>query len=471
MNRNKGVRLVAAALWVFFLGGCVTTRNYVFQSVDNMVAARQYDTAEATLSGPRKTDFYSSRDGVLYNLDVGMLQHYAGHDNQSAQSLGEAERLIDDNYTKSVSKAAASFLINDYMLEYSGEEFENVYLNVFKAIDYARMNDFDGAFVEIRRMGTKLDLLEDKYGKLATSMNGSGNAKGQAKAGKTEFRDSALAHFMSILLYRADGRLDDASIEMDRLKKAFVDQPHIYDFPAPRLDGMLLPSGKARISLIGFTGRSPGKRADTLRIATLQNAIVISYDKENSSGRLQNKADVVLPFPSATSGYYFKCQLPEMVAKPSAIAKVVVMVDGARAGELALIESLENAAFATFQVKEPLIFTKTVLRTAVKGIAAGKANEEIDKQTQNQGVAGALLGILGKAATTSAIEASEQADLRCASYFPGKSWVGEFEVESGRHTVSVQYLDGSGAILYVDNLGSKDVGHDGLNLLTSYALF
>ena len=111
---------------------------------------------------------------------------------------------------------------------------------------------------------------------------------------------------------------------------------------------------------------------------------MVSYDKENSSGMLQNKADVVLPFPSATSGYYFKCQLPEMVAKPSAIAKAVVMVDGARVGELALIESLENAAFATFQVKQPLIFTKTVLRTAVKGIAAGKANEEIDKQTQNR---------------------------------------------------------------------------------------
>ena len=86
-------------------------------------------------------------------------------------------------------------------------------------------------------------------------------------------------------------------------------------------------------------------------------------------------------------------------------------------------------------------------------------------------MAGALLDILGKAATTSAIEASEQADLRCASYFPAKSWVGEFEVESGRHTVSVQYLGSDGAILYVDNLGDKDVGPEGLNLLTSYALF
>jgi hypothetical protein len=258
---------------------------------------------------------------------------------------------------------------------------------------------------------------------------------------------------------------------MDRLKKTFVDQPHIYNFPAPKLDAMLQPSDKARISLIGFTGRSPGKRADTLRIATLQNMLAITYDTENSSGRLQNQAAILIPFPSVKAGYYFKCQLPEMVGKPSPIAKAVVMVDGAQAGELSLIESLENAAFATFQVKQPLIFTKTVLRTAIKGIAAAKANEEIDKQTQNGGMAGALLGVLGKAATTTAIEASEQADLRCASFFPAKSWVGEFEVAPGRHTVSIQYLDSNGAILYVDNLGSKDVGHDGLNLLTSYALF
>jgi hypothetical protein len=172
----------------------------------------------------------------------------AGLPERSTANFNEAERLIEENYTKSITNAAASFLLNDYSLEYFGEAYEDLYLNVFKAIDYIRLDNFDGAFVEVRKVGNKLNLLEDKYGRLAEGMNSSSDAKGAVKAGKTEFHNSALARYLSVLLYRADGLSDDAALDLRKLNEAFLTQPTVYDFPPPKLDSMLEGSDKARLT-------------------------------------------------------------------------------------------------------------------------------------------------------------------------------------------------------------------------------
>ncbi len=468
----RSVKTMAALLaCALSLSGCMTTRNSVFVEVNNRVMQRDYAGAIDELGGPNRKKYYSDNDAVLYHLDVGVLYQLAGDQQQSSANLGEAERLIEENYTKSVTGAAASFLINDYAMAYAGEAFEDIYLNVFKCLNYAKERSLDGAFVEMRKVGNKLNLLEDRYGKLAKGMNSSKDAGGAVKVGKTEFHNSALARFIGIVLYRADGKQDDAALELKKLKQAFKDQPNVYNFPAPNLDGMLAATKKARLDLVGFTGQSPAKRAYTVRIMTSPNLLTITYEKENTVGRMELQAAVQLQIPGIDGGYFFKCQLPEMIARPSAVGKIAVLVDGQPAGELALLESIENAAIETFKLKADMVFTKTVIRTAVKGIVAAKAKEAINKQAAGQGTAGLLLGFAAGLATDVAVEASEQADLRCANFFPGNAWVGEVLVDPGKRTVSLQYFDKNGALVYQDDLGERDVGAKTLNLFPSYALF
>jgi len=96
---------------------------------------------------------------------MGMLYHYDGDYVKSNEFLTEAEYAIEDLYTKSVGKAVASMLLNDNALDYFGEDYEDIYLNIFKALNYFHMNKSEDAFVEIRRVNNKLNLLEDKYKK------------------------------------------------------------------------------------------------------------------------------------------------------------------------------------------------------------------------------------------------------------------------------------------------------------------
>ena len=61
-----------------------------------------------------------------------MLHHYNGDFEQSNTLLSKAETAFDELYTKSIGRAAASMLLNDNILEYSGEDYEDIYLNIFK---------------------------------------------------------------------------------------------------------------------------------------------------------------------------------------------------------------------------------------------------------------------------------------------------------------------------------------------------
>jgi len=328
---NNIVRLSLVVL-VLGLSSCVTaTRNAVFVKADAGVGARDYAKVAQTLDGKDTKTYYGDKDQVLRNLDVGLLYHLAQEPQESLKRLETAERLIDQNYTKSLANAAASFLINDYQLEYFGEVYEDLYVNLFKALDYIRLGEEDSAFVEIRRVMTKLNVLEDKYGRMADTMNASPDAKGAVKAGKTEFHNSALARYFSMLLYQADGKPDDAALDQRQALAAFSSQPGVYNFPVPQAVRSPLNSG-AKVNVVAFAGRSPIKRANNLRINTLKNLIVVSLQKEDAKGQFYFTDLAPIAFPGVVQGYNFKAELPEMVMRPSKVTSIRVTIDGAVMG-------------------------------------------------------------------------------------------------------------------------------------------
>jgi hypothetical protein len=470
--KNKIYLLLLSIFILFIFASCqTTTRNVDFVDADREVAERSYlSAAERLNTSEKKRNPYRDKDQVLRYLDLGMLHHLAEKPRESINFFHEAERLIQENFTKSISNAVASFLINDYMLEYFGEAYEDLYLNVFKAIDFMRLDNFDGAFVEIRRLTDKLNLLEDKYGRLAQSMNNSKDAQGAVKAGKTEFHNSALARYLGILLYRGDGRRDSAAIDLAKLKEAFRDQPNVYDFPAPKnLDMMLRGTNKARINVIGFTGQSPIKKAYTLRITTLENLILITEEKEDNQGRLILTELIPIPFPGITGGYNFKAQTAEMIRRPSNISRIQVLSNDVPVGELELLEKLDNVAIETFKLSQGVTFFKTIIRTVTKGILSKQVKNQAASATSGSGV-GSLLSFLGGIALDVAVDSSERADLRSARYFPGQAYVGEFWLEPGEHTITIDYYDKSDRLLYRKVFPPRHYMPGELNILTSYDL-
>ena len=173
----------------------------VVQSLDNALASRDIDAALKIVENPKN---YKDKERLLYYLDAGMLHHYKGDWERSNELLELAESAIEQLQTKSLSRGAGSMLLNDNTLEYSGEDYEDIYINVFKALNYLNLDERDDAFVEIRRLDDKLGYLEQKHAKMAKELLKDSKAEIKPKDLKSRFHASALARYLSMVMYEAD---------------------------------------------------------------------------------------------------------------------------------------------------------------------------------------------------------------------------------------------------------------------------
>jgi hypothetical protein len=462
---------VMAFLLLVLVAGCASTRTSKKHliGIDEKLAGHNFATALTQIESC-KTTAYKEKDKILYFLDAGMLCHYNRRWRESNDLLTKAEYAIEEAYTRSVSKAAASVMLNDNAQEYAGEDYENVYLNVFKSLNYLELGEFDSAFVEVRRINNKLNLLEDKYRKIAAEYNKTtkeSGAKTAFKPGKIRFHNSALARYMSMLMYRTEGQRDDARIDIEKLSAVHQSSRELYPFPLPALDTALAPSPAAytKLNVMGFYGRGPDKLANTLYVHTQASAVTIMITKQVSSGRTKMETLQTIPWniggllPPGTS---IKFQLPYMKMRGSEVARAVLYLNGYPVTDLQPLESLEAVARETFRIKEPLIFLKTISRVIGKTIINEQTKKELQKHKDGQMVPGFLLDM--------AVAATENADLRVGQFFPAIAAVSEVEVPVGKHRVTVVYFNKAGTRLYQDELGTVEMQPGKLNLLQSYYL-
>ncbi len=431
---NKTVCAVFAAACVATLASCASVEHH--KGPDASFGAGDYQAA-LKQTRAQKGKGYRDKDAVLFNLDVGMLSHYAGDFAESSKRLGEAERGIEAAFTRSVTQEVSSYLVNDSTREYAGEDYEDIYLNVFNSLNYYRAGSLDGALVEIRRIDNKLKHLSSKYGVATTNaqraaLEKNRNVPYDADAHSAKFANSALARYLGMLFYRADGLYDDARIDRDQIKLAFANHKHVYGFPVPSsLDEELsVPRGMGRINVIGFSGKGPLKTEKVDRI-------FLKGDK------------------------WVKIALPVMTKRPSAVARVDVILDDGRRFDLEVIEDLAAVATETFKAKAGFIYFKTIIRSIAK-TTTSMALEKSSKKTKNSDNA-LLLGLLSLGTQIYA-EASEQADLRISRYFPGKAHVGGFTVEPGTYSFTVRYFNGANRLIESVRFESVEVRPDRLSL-------
>jgi len=516
MNKILLSIFIASLLIAAFIGcSSMRTSKGQYVGVAEKLREQDYDACLEQIEDS-KDKFYKEKEKVLFYLDMGMLYHYSGDYELSNEFLTEAEYAIEDLYTKSVGKAAASLLLNDNALDYFGEDYEDIYLNIFKALNYLHLNKSEDAFVEIRKVNNKLNLLEDKYKKIAKQYNESEDKKKEFKIGDNKFHNSALARYLSMLLYQADGKYDDAMIDLAQIEEAFELQPIVYDFTQPELDKYLADTDKAQLYFLTFVGNSPEKKTNTLWIHTEKNKLIIATSQE-VSGESKNidpkkeadkmvsltknffdsVIDIVPTKKEETSskssgeskeivkeepkqelttldiiewegmkpGYHFKFPLPYMEKLGTDINRIEVMIDDKPAYEMYPLESLENAAFVTYKIKEPLIYLKTITRTIVKGFLAEQGKQELANQ-----VGGGLLGSLAMFATDTAVDATENADLRISRFFPAMAYIGHVAVEPGSHSIRINYFDQNNSLVFSDFTEQKEIRQNQLNIIESHYL-
>lgn len=450
--------LYISVIVLFFLNSCssVSTRTAHFKAIESKIAQNDFASAIRELEAS-KNRFYQAKDRVLYYLDLGMLYHYNRDYQKSVQYLTEAENAIDDLFTRSISRAAASLMLNDNVLEYPGEDYEDIYTNVFKAINFLQMDEFDKAFVEIRRINDKLNVLEDKYKDLVQSYQQAEEAEIDFRTGTSRFHNSILGRYLSMLIYRTEGSMDAARIDYNYIRDGWQQQSHIYNFPKPDLANHLIISDKAKVNFISFIGKAPYKRAFERRITTFENHLIVSGNEPYEF------VDTIY-WPGLSKDYHFKFSLPFMRRRDSQVTRIRIYVNNSRVAELEKIEDIGNIAIETFNVKAPLTYLKSVTRSVVKGLLAERAKREMQART------GAIEGFLLRVATDIAVDISENADLRAARFFPAEAHIGEIELEPGLYDIRIEYLNRYNSILLRDIKEQYEVKAGELNLINSFYL-
>ncbi len=454
--------LLGCVLAILMAAGCgsMATRRGFYDPVAVELRAGKFTTAIDSLEVARTKGRFGDKDRLLYFIDAGMVNHYAQRYDSSNSRLMLAEAAADELYTKSISRAAASLLLNDNVLEYAGEDHEVLYVNLIKALNYMAMDQFDEAFVEIRRANLRLEQLNQKYGEAAKQLQTGNPDDSEAvrityDAKNIRFHSSALARYLSMHMYAADGKFDDARIDYDFLRQAFETQPHIYDFGMPPVQ--YVNDSGAILSFVGLCGLAPRKEAQALRLRTDKDLNLVQVLYTNTDGAESEYGHFILPI---SQDYYFKFAIPTLARRPSRVADIKVYVDSVQIGKLSLLEDVGKIAVETFEAKRSLIYVRTVARALAKGLSTHKLKTKVDK--------GGIGGWLAKAAVDVTVDLSENPDLRCAQFLPGQVYVGDFVVPPGNHRLEVEFLDANGRVLNRRVWENYQVLASGLNLLDAY---
>ena len=181
---------------------CAPNLNH-YAKLNDHLRDQNYEAALEVMQGSRKT--YAGRNRVLYYLEEGLLAHFAGRFEESNRSLLEAERVMANLYTRSISREAASFLINDNTTEYRGEDFEAALVNLFLALNFAGLGQWEDALVEARKVDSKLNSFNLQY-----------------PAGKKNvYKEDAFIRYLMGVLYETENEINDAFISYRKSESVY----------------------------------------------------------------------------------------------------------------------------------------------------------------------------------------------------------------------------------------------------------
>lgn len=399
MTRDIVVRIVLYGLLLVLLGGCTVP----YEALQGCGAAVRYGANPELLAQLERSGLASRpRDRLLYLMEKGMLLHLQGAWRQSNAVLEEADRLADDLFTRSISAAALSLVVNDQVLDYVGEDYEVAYLSYVKALNYLALGDLDGARVECRRVDEKLNYLHDSYG------------------GRSVFKESAMLRLLSGLIYEAKGEWNDAFIAYRKSLDAYLAARDTYRVPVPRLLwGRLLLA--ARRSGLADEYRQYAEEARQRGIVAEEAQTLVAVIVGSGLVPVRREGAVFVPAPQ---GGLLKLAWPRFEPAGCDSAPPWLSVDGMPLPEAEVVENVEAIARQSLEDKKGRTIGKLAARAASKQVLAAQVEQQFDSP---------LAGLIAQLAALF----TENADLRGWTSLPGEVRIALQPVDPGEHVVSI----------------------------------
>ena len=405
---NSFRTLLAAALCCLLAAGCAG--HVPYETLSSHLSRGECGAASALMAESRGE--YGDNSALLFLLDSAMVHMRCREFEAAQEKFRAAEDLAGNLWTLSLSREFASYLTNDYVLEYAGEDFERAMIHLMSALAYLDEGYPEEALVECRRLDSLLSMYNDKYEE------------------KNVYKEDAFGRYLSGILREGDNDPDGAFIDYKKALETYGDYGEFYGVGAPEnlkadlfrvaaLAGRLfdarellpeysLPAGQEDAGALGqvvwihLRGRVPEKQEDRISIYTPHGPLTIAFPR------------------------YARPEVPEA-------APVLVLKSGGesvrvRAG---LVSDIGAIAVKNLEDRRVRITAKAVARAAAKQAVIREVAKNDDKEMQRM-----VENILNLFNTL-----LEQADLRSWQSLPGQVYMARSFLPPGEWHAALRTRD------------------------------
>ncbi len=444
--------LLACLALPLFLSGCATYSDS-FGPIQGSLSSQKYDAALKDIEKQSR----SKTDLVLYLLNKGMVLRMKRDFAGSNQALEAAKTEMERLYAASVSQNAMSFLINDSTVSYGGEDYEQVLVHLYMALNYLELGQKDDARVEAQQVDIKLREIAAKV---------SGN----------RYTRDAFTLYLTGMIYEDLGERSDAMISYRDAYTAYKKYQANYGMPMPEelkrdLLRMAVQQGlkdeaaqyskEFNIPLASLAA-DPPKAKDGELVFIFSNGLVPIKREKRSS--------IVAPPPSAftgnapaTPGVYVTIALPYYESRSNNVASArISAIDKQASTER--VENMDAIARASLDSHMGAITARSIARAVVKA----KVQEAVDRAGQNRNNNDSGAALLGSIFVRVAAVATERADTRSWLTLPAEIQLARLHLPPGKYTIKVELLDAGGQTVATREYPGINIAEGHMSYLTEH---
>jgi hypothetical protein len=377
--------LLVAAVIGLLATGCKTysEKNHV---VDYW---RQGNLPKAVTEADKMADKNAdNKDAVIWKLEQGAVLRANGQYDDSNKAFDAAQDKMDRYASEAkikISNETGALLSNQAELPYEGRSYDGIMLNTYEALNYLALGEPDKARPElIRAYQRQQDAVADNQKRIEKVQDQAAQNKDSAAIKRAQ-NDPGL-----------QSQIQNSSANLNNLKPyaAYVNPFTVYldglFFMTDAADGSDLE--RAHKSFQRVTEFAPGNnyvKEDLTMVNGLLNGRPLAPTTfvifETGCAPVRDQVRIDIPI-IVTRVSYIGAAFPTLKPQGNYVSSLTVTADG-KNFSTALVSDMDSVIGLDFKNEMPVVITKTIAATVVKGVAAYAANAAAGQQNGWAGLA------------------------------------------------------------------------------------
>jgi hypothetical protein len=346
-----------------------------------------------------------NKDAVIWHLEQGAVLRANGQFKDSNQAFDAAQAKMNDYAQKAkvrLGQETGALLSNQANLDYEGRAYDGIMLNTYKALNYLALGEPDKARPElIRAYQRQQDAVEDNKKRIQKVQDEAAQNKDSAAINRAQ-QDPGL-----------QSKIQGVYANLDHLQaySAYVNPFTVYldglFFMADAADGSDLERARKSFErVVAFAPDNPYVKEDLAMADGLLNGQPLAPTTfvifETGCAPVRDQIRIDIPI-IVTKVSYIGAAFPTLKPQGGYVPYLTVKANGASA-TTALVSDMDSVIGLDFKNEMPVVITKTIAATVVKGVAAYAVNQAAGQQNDWAG----LLAQIGTAIYQASVNIADE---------------------------------------------------------------